>query len=287
MSLWLAIVLGLVQGITEFLPVSSTAHLRITPTLLGHADPGAAFDAVVQLGTLAAVIVYFARDLSKMLAGMARAPGGAAAREAWLVGVGTLPIGVAGLVLEDYVTGPWRSLWVIAAALAGVAVLMVVVERHAAARGAHTGAVLADVGYASALIIGVAQACALVPGVSRSGATLTCALLVGLARPEAARFSFLLSIPAIGAAGVFQLPEALAELGASGASPWPLAVATLVAGASGYAAIAWLMRFLRTRTLVPFAVYRVLLAGLLVALVGAGVISAHEPTPAAAHEAPP
>ncbi len=266
MSLWLAILLGLVQGVTEFLPISSTAHLRITPTLLGQPDPGAAFDAVIQLGTLAAVIVYFARDLASMARALLFDRKSPDARLAYLVVLGTIPIGIAGVTLKKHITGDLRSLYVIAGALAGVALLMVAVERRA-----RLTRRLAELGFADALLVGVAQACALVPGVSRSGATLTAALLIGLTRPDAARFSFLLSIPAIGAAGIFQLKDALADF--HGASPAPLVIATLVSAVAGYASIAWLMRYLRTKSLAPFAVYRIVLAAALVALCLAGVVS--------------
>jgi undecaprenyl-diphosphatase len=266
MTLWLAVLLGLVQGVTEFLPISSTAHLRITPTLLGQADPGAAFDAVIQLGTLAAVIVYFAGDLVRMARAVLFDRTSEDARTAGLVVVGTIPIGIAGVTLKKYVTGDLRSLYVVAGALATVAVIMFVVERRAKFTRA-----LGQLGVSDALVVGCAQACALVPGVSRSGATLTAALLIGMARPDAARFSFLLSIPAIGAAGVFQLKDAIHDFG--GASPAPLVIATLVSGVTGYAAIAWLMRYLRTKSLAPFALYRVVLAAVLIALCLAGVIS--------------
>jgi undecaprenyl-diphosphatase len=266
MTLWLAILLGLVQGVTEFLPISSTAHLRITPTLLGQPDPGAAFDAVIQLGTLAAVIVYFAKDLLAMGRAVLTDRRSPDARLALLVVLGTIPVGIAGLAFKKHITGDLRSLYVIAGALALVAILMVVVERRA--KFARS---LLDLGPLDAVLIGCAQACALVPGVSRSGATLTAALVLGMTRPDAARFSFLLSIPAIGAAGLFQLKDALSDF--HGASPAPLVIATLVSAASGYASIAWLMRYLRTKALAPFAMYRIALAVALVVLCIAGVVS--------------
>ncbi len=267
MSLWLAILLGLVQGVTEFLPISSTAHLRITPTLLGQPDPGAAFDAVIQLGTLAAVIIYFADDLRRMIRAVFVDRRSDDARLAWLVVAGTVPIGIAGVTLKDYVTGDLRSLYVIAGTLTFVGLLMVLVERRSLQQRAIGTLRLSD-----AMIIGIAQACALVPGVSRSGATLTAALVLGLTRPAAARFSFLLSIPAIGAAGIFQMKDALEETG-GGSSVMLLAVATVVSGLAGYASIAWLMRYLHTRSLAPFAVYRIALAALLVVLCLAGVVA--------------
>jgi undecaprenyl-diphosphatase len=266
MKLRLAIVLGLVQGATEFLPVSSTAHLRLAPTLLGQPDPGAAFTAVIQLGTLAAVIIYFARDLGRMTVGLLRGPKDPDGRLALLVILGTVPIGIAGLLLKPLIEGPLRSLWVIACALAALAIVMVVIEKVARRERSVT-----MLGWQDALIIGVAQATALIPGVSRSGATLCAAAMVGLMRPDAARFSFLLSIPAVAAAGIFQLKSALGQLHGD---KTPLIVATVVAGLSGYIAIAWLMRWLSTRTLVPFAAYRLLLAGALVIMLVTGLVPA-------------
>jgi undecaprenyl-diphosphatase len=266
MTLWFAIVLGLIQGITEFLPVSSTAHLRIAPTLLGQTDPGAAFDAVIQLGTLAAVIVYYRARLWRMARGVLVDRQGEDARLAWYVVAGTVPIGAAGLLLKKHVEGDLRSLWVVTGALVVVAVVMVVGEQLAKHRRA-----LADIGVRDAIIVGCAQACALVPGVSRSGSTMTAALLIGLARPAAAELSFLLSIPAVGAAGVFELRHAVHDL--HGSPLAPLVASTLVAAVTGYAAIAWLMRYLRQHSFVGFAAYRVLLGGVLIALLVAGTIS--------------
>ncbi len=265
MELWFAALLGLVQGLTEFLPISSTAHLRITPALLGRPDPGAAFTAVLQLGTLAAVIVYFARDLAAMARGVLADRRGDAARLALHVVLATIPIGIAGVALKRFIVGDARSLWVVAAALAVVALVMWWADR--AARQERT---LPALRVSDALLIGVAQACALIPGVSRSGATITMALLIGLRRDEAARFSFLLSIPAIAAAGRFEMKDAAAELGRDGIPA--LLAGTLVAGVVGYASIAWLLRWLRTRTLALFVGYRLALALLLVALLAAGVL---------------
>jgi undecaprenyl-diphosphatase len=266
MTLWFAALLGIVQGLTEFLPISSTAHLRIVPALLGRPDAGAAFTAVIQLGTLAATIVYFARDLVGMIRAAVTAPASREARLLWYLGAGTVPIGVLGLLLKKHITGDFRSLIVVASALIVVGVVMAWADRRDA--GART---MDDLSLRDALLIGLGQACALVPGVSRSGSTITAALLLGLARPDAARFSFLLSIPAVGAAGVFELKDAAADLGPTGLAP--LVLATVVSGVVGYGAIAWLLRFLRTRSLVGFAVYRVLLGAALFALVAAGVMA--------------
>lgn len=259
MTLWFAALLGLIQGLTEFLPVSSTAHLRVVPALLGQPDAGAAFTAVIQLGTLAAVIVYFVPELLAMVRGVLGDRRSPDARMALFLVVGTFPIGILGVLFKHHITGDLRSLWVVSASLVGVGILMAAVDR-----GARRSRELHDLTLRDALLIGLGQACALVPGVSRSGATLTVALLVGLRRDAAARYSFLLSIPAVAAAGVFELKDAVHELhGGLG----PLAVATAVAFASGYATIAWLLAFLRTRSVLPFSVYRVALGGaLLVAL---------------------
>jgi undecaprenyl-diphosphatase len=191
------------------------------------------------------------------------APRSGEARMLWYIAAGTVPIGVAGIALKPYITGELRELWVVAAALIVVGVIMGVVDR--ADPGKRT---IAELGLRDALIVGLAQACALVPGVSRSGATITCALLLGFARPDAARWSFLLSVPAIGAAGIFEMKDAFRELGGQGLPA--LALATVAAAVASYASIAWLLRFLRTRSLLGFAVYRVLLGGLLIALILVG-----------------
>lgn len=272
MALWFAALLGLVQGLTEFLPISSTAHLVIAPALLGQPDAGAAFTAVLQLGTLLAVVAYFARELfvsmPRALLFDRQSPD---ARLALHIAIGTLPIVVAGVLLKDYVTGPLRSLWVVAGALAAVAVVMLWGDRRG---GGHRA--MRELTWVHALAIGVAQACALVPGVSRSGATITCALVVGMARPDAARFSFLLGVPAIAGAGLFEMKDALAALGDDG---WaPLALGTAVAALAGYASIAWLLRFLARRTLVPFVAYRIVMAIALVLLLLAGLVPALLPS---------
>ena len=265
MTLWFAVIMGLVQGLTEFLPISSTAHLRIAPALLGQADPGAAFSAVIQLGTLAAVLLYFARDLGRMVRGIFTDPRGRDARLAFYLIVGTIPIGVAGLALKHVITGEARSLWVIASTLIGVGLIMWLADRDPKqTRGDD------DLDLRDALLIGCAQACALIPGVSRSGATMTMALALGLRRESAARFSFLLSIPAIGAAGIFELPDAIHALGGQGLAP--LVVATAVAGVSGYASIVWLLRYLKTRSLLVLVIYRVLAGLALIGLLLGGVV---------------
>ena len=268
MAIWFAALLGLVQGLTEFLPISSTAHLRIAPTLLGQPDPGPAFTAVLQLGTLLAVLVYFARDLFVTLPRAAvRAPRSPEGLLPWKLALGTIPIVIAGLSLEAHIEGDFRSLYVVAAALIGVGVLMAIIDaRPGGARGTL------DLGWTDALLIGCAQACALVPGVSRSGATICMALLLGMSRTESARFSFLLGIPAIAGAGIFEFKDALELLGDDAVAP--LVVGTAVSAVSGYLSIAWLLRFLGTRRLLPFSVYRVVLGVVLLVLVVTGAVAA-------------
>jgi undecaprenyl-diphosphatase len=254
MPLWFAGFLGLVQGLTEFIPVSSTAHLRMAPTLVGQPDAGAAYTAVIQLGTLAAVIVYFAKDLVGFAGAMAH-PTSDEARLPWLIVVGTLPIVVLGLVLKKHIESDLRSLYVIAGALIGVGVIMAVIDQVSGG-GERT---LAQFTLRDAILIGLAQTLALVPGVSRSGATICMALLLGFARSPAARFSFLLSIPAVAGAGILEARTAFGTLGSS-AIP-ALAVGVGTAAVVGYASIAWFMKWLGSHQLLPFAIYRVV-AGL-------------------------
>ncbi|WP_428265182.1 undecaprenyl-diphosphatase UppP [Haliangium sp.] len=267
MPLWFAALLGVVQGLTEFLPISSTAHLRIAPELLGQADPGAAYSAVIQLGTLLAVLAYFARDLFvDMPRAVFRDRGGPMARMPVYLVLGTIPIVVIGLTLKDFIVGDARSLYVVSAALVGVGIIMYVVDRRA--RGER---VIPDLTLVDALVVGGAQSLALIPGVSRSGSTIIAALLLGMRRSEAARFSFLLGIPAIAGAGVYELRDALDALGNGG---WlAVGVGTFTSAVSGYLTIAWLLRYLQRRSLVPFAVYRIVIGIALLVLCIIGVLT--------------
>ncbi|MBX7115629.1 MAG: undecaprenyl-diphosphate phosphatase [Myxococcaceae bacterium] len=295
MSLLEAAVLGVVQGLTEFLPISSTAHLRIVPALLGWKDPGAAYSAVIQLGTVAAVLVYFAKDIGKLwlafFAGLkARAPFATVeSRLAWCVGLGTLPIGVCGLAFKKSIETSFRSLYVMAISLMVLAVILAVVEKVAAHQRR-----IEDITVKDGLIIGMWQAVALIPGSSRSGTTLTGALSLGFKREDAARFSFLLSIPATTLAGVSELYgllkaqkhpaqveqalTAVAEsgvkdaLGYSHPSTLALIVGTVVSFVAGWLAIAGLLRLLRTRSTMPFVIYRLVLGALLLVLLQRGVL---------------
>ncbi len=269
-----SIVLGLVQGLTEYLPISSTAHLRVIPALVGWPDPGAAYSAVVQLGTLLAVLVYFWSDLLRIAAaffrGIARRQPFAEqdARLAWMIVVGTIPVGVAGLLFQDVIKTGLRSLWVVSGALAGLAILLGLAEWLGKRQRT-----MDRLGWTGGLLIGLAQALALIPGASRSGVTITAGLFVGLNRADAARFSFLLSVPAIAASGLYELLDLAKH--SPGGIPWlEVGLGTVVAAVSGYAAIAFLLRFLQRRSTLVFIVYRLALGGLIAALLASGVLTA-------------
>ncbi len=263
-----SLVLGVVQGVTEFLPISSTAHLRIVPALLGWSDPGAAYTAVLQLGSLLAVVGYFLPELWKMLRAAAAylrdrsRPPERPARELLYLIVGTIPAGLAGVAFRHAIEGSLRSLWVIATALVVVALLLAVVERRARHVREFDEITLRD-----ALLIGCAQAFAIIPGVSRSGSTLMAAMALGLKREAAARFSFLLSVPVVAAAGIFEMPKVLKAHDLHGNT---LVIGLIAAAISGYASIAWLLRFLRARSTVPFIIYRVVLGLALIAMLATG-----------------
>lgn len=260
MTEWQALALGAVQGLTEFLPVSSTAHLRVVPAAFGWPDAGAAFTAVTQLGTLAAVLWYFRRDVARLargfLLGLRRRQlfDGADSRTAWMIIVGTVPVVAAGLLLKDKIEGPFRSLYVIAGALIGLALVLWLAEWLARGRA---GRPLERLTWADAVWIGIAQAFALVPGASRSGVTLTGGLLCGLDRAAAARYSFLLSLPSIFGAGVYELVSEWGQL--AGVGIGNLVIATAAAGVVGYAAVAFLISYLKTHTTAVFIVYRIML----------------------------
>jgi undecaprenyl-diphosphatase len=266
-----AIVLGIVQGLTEFLPISSTGHLRIVPAFAGWDDPGSAFTAVVQLGTMAAVLLYFRADLwriAKAWLGSLRDPALRStldARMGWYIILGTIPIGIFGLLFRHPIKNGARDLYLIGSALIVFGLIMLVAERMATQRRE-----LEDLDRRDGIGIGLAQALALVPGVSRSGATISAGLFLGLTREAAARYSFLLSIPAVVLSGLFELKD----IGdGSGPGAGPTIIATVLAFVVGYASIAWLLRFLTTHTLLPFVIYRVVLGALVIALTAAGAIS--------------
>jgi len=287
MTLLEAILLAVVQGLTEFLPISSTAHLRIVPALLGWNDPGAAFSAVIQIGTLAAVLTYFWRDVGRIAAAMfadMRRGKLATMHDAqlgWMIVVGTLPIIICGLAFQREIETTWRSLYVVCGALIVVALLLAVAEWAVGRRRAAgiEGREVDRLNWQDALVVGLAQAAALVPGTSRSGVTILGGLASGLNREAAARFSFLLSIPSIFAAGVFQLFAARAELLSSQSQVVNLVAAVVVSAAVGYAAIHWLLGYLRTHSTFVFIAYRLLLAGVILALLAGGQLSDQDRLP--------
>jgi len=269
-----AVILGLVQGVTEFLPISSTAHLRLVPAVAGWDDPGAAFTAVLQLGTLAAVIAFFLRDLLRMLRSALRAlqrrderPDTDARHLLYLI-IGTIPIGIAGILLRHAVEGAFRSLWVVASALIVVALLLAWVERR---RHDQPGRTLDAIDLRDAVLIGCAQALALVPGVSRSGATITAGLFLGFNREAAARYSFLLSVPAVVLSGLFEFRHIGEEGNTAGFAP--TAIATVVAFVVGYATIAWLLRYVRNHDFTIFVAYRVIVGVIILTLAASGTIN--------------
>lgn len=271
MTLLEAAVLGVVQGLTEFLPISSTAHLRIVPALLGWEDPGAAYSAVIQLGTVVAVLAYFWKDIFRLTRGLLRGlverkPFGTEdSRLAWFVGLGTIPIAVVGLLFKSAIKTSLRSLYVIAASLIVLAIVLFIVERLASHKRT-----LAEMTLKDGLIIGLWQALALIPGSSRSGTTITGGLSLGLRREDAARYSFLLSIPATTLAGLLELKELFEAT--SRPSTAALVVGTVVSFIAGIAAISGLLRFVKTRSMFTFVVYRIALGVLLLGLLGAGVL---------------
>ncbi len=267
-----AALLGVIQGLTEFVPVSSTAHLRILPAFLGWGDPGAAYSAVIQLGTLFALLVYFRADITAFtwaaLRGIAAGQPFTArpAQMAWYLVLGTIPVSVFGLLFSRFITGEARSLYVIAGSLIVLAILLYAVDAKSRRRRE-----IETSDWLDWLLIGFAQSLALIPGASRSGTTLTMGLLLGFTRPAAMRISFLLSIPAIALSGLYELfkeRDQLATLGFGG-----LFVGTLTAALVGYGTIAGLLRFLRSHTVLLFSVYRVLLGVALLLLLRAGLLA--------------
>jgi undecaprenyl-diphosphatase len=269
MELWFAALLGVVQGLTEFIPISSTAHIRIMVALFGQSDEGmAAYTAVIQLGTLLAVVVYFAKDIAHVAVAMIKEPSTPDGRLPWLLAVGTVPIVIAGLLLKKHIEGDLRSLYVIAIALIGVGIAMAVIDRIAGGRDGNRP--LGDITYTDAVLVGLAQTLALVPGVSRSGATICMTLLLGFSRSDAARFSFLLSIPAIAGAGVFEARDAFRQLGSS-AIP-ALAIGVTTAAITGYLSIAWLIKWLGSHDLIGFAIYRIIAGVALLAALARGLL---------------
>jgi undecaprenyl-diphosphatase len=276
---WLqAIVLGVIEGLTEFLPVSSTGHLTVAEELMGLPvdDAGVtAFTAIVQVGAILAVIGYFWRDLVRLVLAFFRGLGSAAVRrddpswrEALVMIVGSIPVGIVGFLFRDFISGPLRNLWVVAVALVAWSVVMVVAERLGRQERGEKSLTLTD-----ALVVGATQCVALVPGVSRSGATISAGLLRGLDRVTATRLSFLLSIPALVAAGGFEAATAGGAV-ASSVGWGPTVVATLVSLVVAYVSIAWLLRLVAHHPITVFVPYRVVAGVALAVLLATGVVAA-------------
>jgi undecaprenyl-diphosphatase len=272
-SLLEAIVLGVAQGLTEFLPISSTAHLRIIPAFAGWPDPGAAFTAVTQLGTMTAVLLYFREDLVRIgraWLGSLRDPAirrELDARIGWYIVLGTVPIGIFGVLFKDQIETGARDLYLIGVALIVLGLILLVAEK-VGKRDRSIEQIRTKDGFA----IGMAQALALVPGVSRSGATITAGLFMGLDRTAAARFSFLLSIPAVVLSGLLELGSILSGEEGESTSAFGLVIATLLAFITGYASIAFLLRYLVNHSTGIFVAYRVVLGAVVLALMSAGAI---------------
>ena len=268
-----SVVLGLVQGLTEFLPISSSAHLAIVPRFLGWDDPGAAYTAVVQIGTELAVVLYFWKDIWSIGTGWLRGLVSADARRlpewrmGWFVIIGSMPIVLIGLALESLIDREFRNLWVIGTTLIVLGIVLGIAERV----GRRTRPI-EDLTWTHATLLGLAQAAAVVPGVSRSGATISMGLLLGYERAAATRYAFLLAIPAVVGAGVYKLKDVP---GGENAYGWgPTLVGTVVSFVVGLAVIHWLLQYVSKHSYAPFVIYRIALGLLVLGLLAFGVISA-------------
>ncbi|WP_269509860.1 undecaprenyl-diphosphate phosphatase [Corynebacterium faecium] len=268
------IVLSIVQGLTEFLPVSSSGHLRIVSQLFWGEDAGASFTAVIQLGTELAVLVYFAKDIWRILtawfAGLAdKSKRGFDYRMGWMVIAGTIPVGLAGVLLKDLIRENFRNLWITATVLILFSLVFILAER----RGTKTRG-FEELTMKDAVLMGLWQCLALIPGVSRSGGTISGGLFLNLDREVATRFSFLLAIPAVLASGLFSLPDAFDPQAGQAASGLQLLVGSGIGFVVGYISIAWLLKFVSNHSFAWFAAYRIPLGLLVMALLGTGVMAA-------------
>ncbi|KAA9086763.1 undecaprenyl-diphosphate phosphatase [Microbacterium radiodurans] len=277
MQLLEAIILGVIQGLTEFLPISSSAHLRIVGEFLPSAqDPGATFTAITQIGTELAVLVYFWKKITRIIGRWFRSFTGSVPRNdpdvrlGWVVIIGTVPIGALGFLFQDVIRDTFRNLWLVAVVLIVFGILLGVAD--ALGRRVRTEK---DMTYGHGLTLGFAQALALVPGVSRSGATTTMGLALGYTRPAAAEVAFLLAVPAVFGSGLYELLQALREPGSAVFSLGETAVATAVAFGVGLAVIAFLMQYLKRGSFLPFVLYRLGLGAVLIVLLATGVVQAY------------
>lgn len=279
-----AIILGLVQGLTEFLPISSSAHIKIVGELIGAGgDPGAAFTAIIQLGTEAAVLVFFWRDVVRIVTRWVKALFGRIprndpdARMGWLIIIGSLPIIILGLIFQDQIETSLRSLWLVAATLIVFGILLGVADAVGSKKRR-----LKEITYPSGIVFGLAQALALIPGVSRSGGTITAGLFMGFERKAAARYSFLLAMPAVFGSGLFQLYKSIKEPctdALAGCTPeifngFETGVATVVAFVVGLVVIAFFMNYISRRSFLPFVIYRIALGIVLIVLLATNTIAA-------------
>ena len=267
-----AVVLGVLQGLTEFLPISSSAHLRIFPELLGWGDPGAAFTAVIQIGTEVAVVLYFWKDIwrigSTWCTSLVKPEyrGSLDSRMGWYIIIGSLPIVVLGIALKDIIEKDFRNLWIIGTTLVVLGVVLGIADKVSS-----SDRQIKAMNPRDAVLMGLAQACALIPGVSRSGATISMGRILGYEREAATRYAFLLAIPAVIGAGLFELKEIGSHDNAYG---WgPTITATIVSFVVGYAAIAWLLRYVSTNSYLPFVLYRIGLGTVVLVLLWTSVIS--------------
>ena len=275
MNILESIILGVIQGITEFLPISSTGHLTLAGKLMGlisdsHPEAWTSFIAVIQLGTLASILVYFREDIKNIVTTFTKESlferksyrkQSLHSRLGWLIIIGTIPVAVVGLLFKHQIEGVFtKNLHVIAVSLIALAILLGIAEKVASHKKE-----IAEIGWLDALVVGIAQAFALIPGSSRSGTTLTGGLFMGMNRAAAARFSFLLSIPAIFASGALELYQAC-KMGIDSTGAVNYAVATAVSGISGYCAIDFLLKYLRTNTTLVFVYYRIALGMLILGL---------------------
>ncbi len=266
-----AVILGVLQGLTEFLPISSSAHLLIFSQIFGWSDPGAAFTAVTQIGTETAVLIYFRHDIARIIRAWfgqftdSSLRGTADVRLGWLVIWGTIPIALLGFVFSDQIETVARNLWLVACTLILFGIILGIADRTARAfRG------LDDLTIPHGLVYGACQALALIPGVSRSGATISAGLFMGYTREAATRYAFLLAIPAVLASGLYQA----LDIGSDPAVSWgPTILATIIAFAVGYAVIAWLIRYVSTNSYMPFVIYRIGLGLLVLGLLMTGVLT--------------
>jgi|SRR5437868_752401 len=278
---WLeAVVLGVIQGLTEFLPISSSAHIRVVSAFAGWQDPGAAFTAVIQLGTEAAVLIYFRKDIWNIISTWTRSlwtpalRGDFAARMGWYVIVGTLPIAILGVTFQDTIETTFRDLRLVGTTLIVFGLILWFADHTA--RNKLT--LVKHLNFPHALIFGFAQALALIPGVSRSGGTITAGLLLDYRREEAARYSFLLAIPAVLASGLLELTK-IGKVGGVPTPPWgPTILATVISFIVGYAAVAWFLKYISTHRFTLFVVYRIILGALVITAVSLGWIPAKDAT---------